>query len=363
VRGVQVVVVNDGSTDRTGPIADQLARQHRQLKVIHFAENQGYGAALKRGFQEGTGDLVAFLDADGTCDPAYFARMCHRLESQSADIVIGSRLGKGSEMPWVRRLGNRLFALLLGFVSGRAVTDTASGMRVLRRGTLDRLYPLPDGLQFTPAMSARAILDGMSIQEVDISYAERVGHSKLHAVRDGFRFLVAIMSALLVFRPARVFNAAAFFCLLMAVLWGIYPAEYFLSHHALQDGMIFRLLLCSLLLTCAFVFLTASVLAEDILTLVGHRTTRSFLSSVMDRMFAKRVLLLIAIVAPWAGVILVWSGLLEWFRTKQTHMHWSLAMIAVLLLQIAVCAAVTAVLRLVIGLWRNETEADRARRG
>jgi glycosyltransferase involved in cell wall biosynthesis len=353
---VEIVVVNDGSTDSTGPIADKTALEAGDVKVIHFPQNRGYGAALKEGFRQGRGEFVAFLDADGTCDPVYFGRMCALLEEESADIVLGSRMGAGSEMPMVRKIGNRMFAILLGVLSGKAVTDTASGMRVIRRKSLARLYPLPDGLQFTPAMSARAILDGMTIHEVNMAYAERVGESKLRPFRDGLRFLAAIGSALLLFRPSRAFDIAALVCFVTAILWGMYPAEYYYTHLAFEEGMIFRLLLCSLLLTCTFVLLSGSVLANDIVSLVHRRGDRRFLTSVLDRLFSKEVMLATSVIAPVAGLVIVWPGLWEWIRTKQTGMHWSRAMLAVLLLQIAVCSAVTAILRYVIGLWRTQSQ-------
>ncbi len=359
VRGVEIIVVNDGSTDRTGEIADEIAKSEEGVRVIHFAKNRGYGAALKEGFRVGQGELVAFLDADGTCDPEFFAPMCRLHDETPVDIVLGSRMAAGNEMPRIRKIGNRLFALLLGVISGQAITDTASGMRVIRRSALSRLYPLPDGLHFTPAMSARAALDGMTVREIDMKYAERVGESKLHAVRDGFRFLAAILSALLLFRPARVFIAAGALTFATAVLWGVYPLEFYVTHRRLEEGMIFRLLFCSLLLTCTFVFVAAAVLAEDILSLVHRRSVRNFFSVVLDRLLSHKMLLGIALVSTVAACAIVWPGLIEWARTRQTEMHWSRAMLAVLLLQIGVCSTVTAVLRIVVGLWRTESQSQR----
>src|SRR5262249_26406939 len=149
--------------------------------------------------ERGSGELVGFLDADGTCDPLYFADMCQALQDQSAMLVLGSRMGPESQMPQIRRLGNRIFALLLGVLSGKAVSDTASGMRVIRRDALPELYPLPDGMHFTPAMSSRAIMNDLPIIEIPMQYHERVGQSKLRVIRDGFRFLRAIWDAMLLF--------------------------------------------------------------------------------------------------------------------------------------------------------------------
>src|SRR5262245_44971533 len=70
--GVEIIVVSDGSTDRTV----EIARGFEAVKVIVFEKNRGYGAAIKEGFRQGTGELVGFLDADGTCDPVYFGSMC-----------------------------------------------------------------------------------------------------------------------------------------------------------------------------------------------------------------------------------------------------------------------------------------------
>jgi len=209
VSGVEIIAVSDGSTDRTPEIAREIASREPAVKVIVFEKNRGYGAAIKEGFRQASGELLSFLDADGTCDPICFGDMCRALQDNDVSLVLGSRMGPGNQMPRIRRLGNRLYALLLGFLSGEAVSDTASGMRVIHREALRQLYPLPDGMHFTPAMSARAIMSGLRIVEVPMPYAERVGASKLRVLKDGVRFLVSIGDALLLYRPGRLFGLAA----------------------------------------------------------------------------------------------------------------------------------------------------------
>ena len=95
---IEVIVVSDGSTDRTV----EIARSFAGVKVIELIKNRGYGAAIQEGWRQGSGTLLGFLDADGTCDPRYFAEMARIAQRDSADVVLGSRMGPGSRMPRLR---------------------------------------------------------------------------------------------------------------------------------------------------------------------------------------------------------------------------------------------------------------------
>jgi glycosyltransferase involved in cell wall biosynthesis len=200
---VQVIVVDDGSRDRTAAILAEIDG----IEVIRHGKNRGYGAALKTGLGQATGDLVGFLDADGTYPPERFPELCAAALA-GADIVIGSRMSAGTTgMSPTRRLGNRVFAGLVTVLGDRRVHDCASGMRVFRRDVLSRLSPLPDGLNFTPIMSLRAVHEGLRLVEVPIPYGKRVGHSKLSVARDGVRYARSIVWATLGYNPVRVLGA------------------------------------------------------------------------------------------------------------------------------------------------------------
>jgi len=354
IRDVEIIVVSDGSTDRTAAIAQEIADREPQVRVIVFEKNRGYGAAIKEGFAQGSGDLVAFLDADGTCDPNTFGELCAALQREGAMLALGSRMGAGTQMPRVRRLGNTLYAILLGTLSGQAVSDTASGMRVLRRDALGILYPLPDGLHFTPAMSARALMTRQPVVEVPMPYAERVGESKLRVLRDGVRFLMSIQDAALLYQPSRIFGLTAGVCLLAGLLWGLYPAEFYWRNGRLEEWMIYRLLLCGLLFTCTSTLVLAGVLADRVLSLVHHRTKVSFLNSVFDRLLTPARLWTVAAAAALVALVLVWPGLVEYVRTGHVTLHWSRPVAAVFLLQFAVFAVVHAVLEKVVELWKGQ---------
>ncbi len=197
---LELLIVDDGSNDRTAEVASKIAG----VNLICHPRNKGYGAALKTGFSKARGELIGFLDADGTYPPEYFPHLC-RAALNGADLVIGSRMaGAESKMPLTRRVGNFFFATLLTVLSRQKVTDSASGMRVFKREILEQIYPLPNGLNLTPVMSTRALHEGINIGEVPIPYSERVGRSKLSVLRDGRIFLQSMVWTVLSYNPVRI---------------------------------------------------------------------------------------------------------------------------------------------------------------
>ena len=200
VSGLEVIIVDDGSHDKTAEIAGSI----QGVRTIRHSANKGYGAALKTGFAQASGELIGFLDADGTYPPEHFPELCVKV-MDGCELVIGSRMaGSESKMPLTRRIGNLFFAGLLTLVGRQRVSDSASGMRVFRREVMERVYPLPDGLNLTPVMSTRAIHEGVRMEEVPIPYSERLGRSKLSVVRDGSIFLQSMVWTVLTYNPVRI---------------------------------------------------------------------------------------------------------------------------------------------------------------
>lgn len=364
VGAVEITMVNDGSTDRT----DEIARSFDEVTVLSFERNRGYGAAIKSGFDRASGDLVSFLDADGTCDPEFLADLCRACLDSGADVALGSRMGPGSEMPPVRVLGNRIFAWILGILSQQAVGDTASGMRVIRRDKLADLYPLPDGLQFTPAMSAKILLsDHLSLVELPMTYAERIGRSKLSVVRDGARFLRVIVEAAICFRPARPMFLVAGCVLVLALILGAGPLLYFVQHQALLEWMIYRVLATGLLATVAAVLINGAVVAERVAA-EAHGRPVGGLSRRLSGLFGHRGRLVIGSLLVVAAVGVSASGLMEYVTTGHVTMHWSRVALSSTLIVLAAVLGVTSfqlnMLDLIRAQGRSETaarEPDRVR--
>lgn len=350
VSSVEIVVVSDGSTDRTA----EIVRQIPDVSLIEFEKNRGYGAAIKEGFRQGTGDFVGFLDGDGTCDPKFFATLCTELVDGDADVSLGSRMGPDSQMPFVRRVGNVGFALLLGVLCGRRIQDTASGMRVIRREALPDLYPLPDGLHFTPAMSTRAILNGVAIRETPMPYEERVGDSKLSVFKDGARFLRVIIEGVLCYRPERLFLMGFAAFLLVASLLASYPTEYYLQNRSIEEWMIYRFVVCFLLGAAGFLLLSGAVIAHEMAMLgpTGPRT-ESFWASLLASSFRGRALGVLVCAEVLVAVLLLWPGIVEYATTRHVNLHWSRVVVGAFCLLVAFQSLVTGAMLEVVSVWRH----------
>lgn len=214
--GTELVVVDDGSRDRTA----QVASQFQGVTVLRNQKTLGYGAAIKIGFEASHGELLAFLDADDTYPPEALQEMLAVLFEQKADMVIGSRSFFKEGMPLNRKLGNIFLNRVTSWLMGRPVLDSTSGMRLLRREAWMALDPLPDGLAFTPSMTAQALYKGLKIACHPIPYHERVGRSKLNP-KDSFSFLFVTLRAVRRYDPLRFLLSAGVGLCLAALLTGL----------------------------------------------------------------------------------------------------------------------------------------------
>ena len=185
--GVDVLVVDDGSPDGTGAIADRLAAADPRVHVLHRTEKAGLGAAYLAGFGwalERGYDVIGEMDADGSHQPEELGRLLEALHE--ADLVIGSRwVPGGSVVNWpvgrlaLSRGGNLYVRLLLGI----PVHDATAGYRVFRRQTLEKIDlggVESTGYVFQTDLATRTLHAGLTVREVPIEFVERVrGASKM----------------------------------------------------------------------------------------------------------------------------------------------------------------------------------------
>ena len=184
-----LLVVDDGSPDGTGRIADELAAADPRIRVRHRAAKQGLGRAYLDGFGvalDGGASIVVHMDADFSHDPAVLPSLIAPIESDEADLVIGSRYtAGGGVVDWGlgRRLISRAGSLFARLVLGLRQSDLTGGFKAWRASTL-RAVPF-DGVRaggyvFMIEMTYRASRAGARIREVPITFRDRrVGQSKM----------------------------------------------------------------------------------------------------------------------------------------------------------------------------------------
>lgn len=184
---LDVLVVDDGSPDGTGDIADGLAAADPQVHVLHRTSKGGLGAAYLAGFAwalERGYDVVGEMDADGSHQPEQLHRLLTGL--LDADLVIGSRWIPGGSVvnwPWEREVLSRGGNLYVRLLLGIKVRDATAGYRLFRRTTLEKLQlesVRSTGYVFQTDLVTRTLRAGLTVREVPIEFVERVrGESKM----------------------------------------------------------------------------------------------------------------------------------------------------------------------------------------
>jgi glycosyltransferase involved in cell wall biosynthesis len=194
----EIIVVNDGSSDNT-----MAEAQGSGARVVNFANNSGYGHALKAGIAASDSDLVAILDADGTYPPDALPAMIRM--AASSDMVVGDRGPSMKNVPLVRRPAKWVLKMLASVLARRRINDVNSGLRVFRRPALERFLPLvPDGYSFTTTITLCMLASSLTVVYHPINYRQRIGHSKIKA-RHFFKFIFLVLRLTVLFQPLRIF--------------------------------------------------------------------------------------------------------------------------------------------------------------
>jgi len=186
--GDEIIVVDDGSDDKTNEIAKKMG-----AKVLKHGTNMGKAIALKTGFKAAKNDVIVTIDADCTYPPEEIPKLVNGLEGH--DLVIGSRFKRGipNNFPFLRGIANVLGALFASFILLKRITDVTSGMRAFRKDVVEACKIRAKGLDFEAEFTSKAIAMGFRHREVPISSKERIGRSKLNFFRDILKFSIAIL--------------------------------------------------------------------------------------------------------------------------------------------------------------------------
>jgi glycosyltransferase involved in cell wall biosynthesis len=201
---VEIIVVDDGSTDGTAAVLERILSKYPSLSVVRHHVNQGYGAALKTGFARARHDVVVITDADGTYPEARIAELLARIDD-GADMAVGARTGADVNIPLVRRPAKACLRGLASYLAGTRIPDLNSGLRAMRREMVMRYRPiLPQGFSFTTTITLAALTNDHRVDWVEIDYKKRAGRSKIRPVRDTLGFTGLIVRTVLYFNPLKV---------------------------------------------------------------------------------------------------------------------------------------------------------------
>ena len=207
---VEILVVDDGSTDGTVGVLDRIGPRFPKLRVIRHDRNRGYGAALKTGFSSAKHDVVVITDADGTYPENRIAELLERIDA-GAEMAVGARTGPEVEVPLLRRPAKAILRWLASYLAGSRIPDLNSGLRAIRRDLVKTYRPiLSDGFSFTTTITLSALTNGHRVDWVSIDYKKRQGSSKIRPIRDTLNFAGLIVRTVLYFNPLKIFFPVAF---------------------------------------------------------------------------------------------------------------------------------------------------------
>jgi glycosyltransferase involved in cell wall biosynthesis len=206
---IELVAVDDGSTDGSREILQRLVAEDRIDRLIVHDVNQGKGAALATGFAAAGGEIVIVQDADLEYDPREYRKLLQPILDGKADVVFGSRFMGGEPhrvLYFWHYAGNRFLTILSNMVTNLNLTDMETCYKCFRREVLDGLEIRERGFGVEPELTAKVARGGWRLYEVGISYSGRTyAEGKKIGWKDGFRAIWCIVKYGLLGRgsPAR----------------------------------------------------------------------------------------------------------------------------------------------------------------
>lgn len=187
----EIILVDDGSSDRTGEIADSLAAEIPQVRAVHNRPNLGYGGAVVRGLTESQMEWIFFTDGDGQFDVAELPKLVELLDR--CDLAVGYRIDRADNP--IRRLNAFCWGVLIRAMFGLKVRDIDCAFKLLPRSLISAIELRSEGAMISAELLAKARYRGLRIAEVGVSHrprtaGEQTGASPkviLRAFRELFR--------------------------------------------------------------------------------------------------------------------------------------------------------------------------------
>ena len=253
---VEVIVVNDGSSDMTADVAASAG-----ARVISHPYSKGNGSAIKTGARAAAGDVLVFMDGDGQHSASEIPRFLEAL-GNGADMVVGAR-SEGSQASLGRGLANKFYNWLSSWMSGTKIKDLTSGFQAVKAKKFRQfLYLLPNGFSYPTTSTMAFLRAGYSVEFIPIDAAKRLGKSHIKPVKDGIRFLLIIFKIGTLYSPLKLFVPIAFALFLV----GISYYGYTFSTQGRFTNM------SALLLSTSLIIFLVGLVSEQITALMYRET-------------------------------------------------------------------------------------------
>jgi len=208
----EVVVVDDGSTDRTADIA-----RAKGVKVIQHPINRGTGAARRTGIVQAQGEIIVMTDGDGTYPNQDIPRLLEYLPA--FDQVVGARTSEQGSFRFLRAPTKWFIRKLACYLTGMDIPDLNSGLRAFKKGVMLKfLYLIPDGFSCVSTMTLAFLCNGYTIKYVPIDYYKRIGRSKFRPINDTYNYLLTVVRMVMYFNPLKVFLPISLFLTLIGTV-------------------------------------------------------------------------------------------------------------------------------------------------
>ncbi len=190
----EILVVNDGSTDGTREVLDRIPARP-ELRIIHAERNGGKGSAIRIGFGQASGTIVAIQDADLELDPAQIADLVTPILDGRSRVVYGSRFLAGRpEAPWLSVLANQVLTGITNLLYGGRITDMETCYKIMAREVAASLNLESNRFDIEPEITAKLLRAGHSILELPIHFNPRSrAQGKKIGWRDGFRAIQVLV--------------------------------------------------------------------------------------------------------------------------------------------------------------------------
>jgi glycosyltransferase involved in cell wall biosynthesis len=193
----EVIIVNDGSADRTGLIADQLAAANPRIKAVHHPKNRGYGGAVQSGIRAATKELVFFTDGDGQFDIGEMPPLLQLMNDY--DFVACWRINR--QDPWIRKLNAFCWTTLVNVVFGMRIRDVDCAFKLFRRGIFDTMPLCSTGALISAEILARATRKECRIAQPGVHHYPRMAGvqtgAKLSVIIRAFKELFKLRKQIL----------------------------------------------------------------------------------------------------------------------------------------------------------------------